>query len=221
MAETYHPRGELIHGFAPREHPFYLVWAAMKNRCNNPKSRSYEDYGGRGISYCSEWKHFAQFAEDMWPRTADHLTLERKDNSKGYSPENCYWADRTTQCLNRRTFKNNTTGARGIVRTRGRFNARFDHKGSRYNLGRFDTLEEAMTFREDFIARFMAGDISSVEMTKRRARTDSQLGIKGITLTKKGGYIVRVTLNGERKYVGHYTDLNSAKAALEAVQSDC
>ena len=81
MAETYHPRGELVHGFRVRDHPFYLIWAAMKDRCNNPNCDGYENYGARGISYCERWKHFANFAEDMWPRTADHLTLERRNNS--------------------------------------------------------------------------------------------------------------------------------------------
>lgn len=220
MAETYHPRGELVHGYAPRQHPFYLAWAAMKDRCNNPNCKGYPDYGGRGITYCDRWKHFANFAEDMWPRTAEHLTLERRNNSEGYSPDNCYWADRTAQCINRRTFKNNTTGARGVVKTGERYNARFTHKGERFNLGRFDTVEEAVRAREEFVERFMSGDLTSVEMTDRRARVDSSIGIKGITVTKQGGFIVRVTVAGERKYIGHYSDLDQAKAALEAAQND-
>lgn len=220
MGETYHPRGELVHGYAPREHPFYLIWAAMKDRCNNPECKGYENYGARGISYCARWAHFANFAEDMWPRTADHLTLERRDNSKGYSPENCHWADRTTQCLNRRNFKNNTTGARGVVKAGSRFNARFDHKGERFNLGRFDTLEEAVAYREDFIARFMSGDISAVEMTDRRARSDSTTKIKGITVTKQGSFIVRLQSNGVRRYIGHFTDIESAKKALARAPDD-
>ena len=220
MGETYHPRGELIHGYAPRDHPFYDAWADMKARCNNENDPSYVNYGGRGIAYCERWAHFVNFAEDMWPRNAAHLTLERRDNDKGYSPENCYWADRTRQCLNRRQFKNNTTGASGIVRVGERFNARFDYKGERFNLGRFATLDEAAAFREDFISRFMAGDLSAVEMTQRRARSDSSVGIKGISVTAKGGFIVRVTVGGERKYIGHYTDLESAKLALKAADND-
>ena len=221
MAETYHPRGELVHGFKVQEHPFYDIWAVMKERCNNPESTGYVNYGARGISYCERWKHFANFAEDMWPRTAEHLTLERRDNSNGYSPENCYWADRTTQCLNRREFKNNTTGATGVVRTGKRFNARFDHKGERFNLGRFATLEEAVEYRRKFIERFMSGDLTALEMTERRARSDSTAKIRGITVTQKGGFIVRLQAKGERRYIGHFADLESAKAALRKAQDDC
>lgn len=220
MNETYHPRGELVHGYAPREHPFYVVWADMKSRCRDENAPSFENYGARGITYCARWAHFANFAEDMWPRTADHLTLERRDNSKGYSPENCYWADRTTQCLNRRKFKTNVTGETGVVKVGSRFNARFDYTGERFNLGRFDTVEEATAFRHNFISRFMAGDISSIEMTERRVRCDSSVGIKGITRTQKGAFIVRVTVKGERRYVGHFLNLSDAAAALEAAKVD-
>lgn len=220
MAETYHPRGELVHGYAPRQHPFYAIWVDMKRRCRSEADPSYQNYGARGITYCEDWKHFAIFAADMWPRTADHLTLERRENDKGYSPDNCYWADRTTQCLNRRTFKNNTTGARGVVKVGSRFQAKFDYKGERFNLGRFDSVEEASRARDEFIERFLSADLTSIGMTDRRARVDSILGIKGITVTKKGGFIVRVTVAGERKYIGHYVDLDQAKAALEVAQND-
>ena len=80
MGETYHPRGELIHGYAPRDHPFYLIWAAMKDRCNNSNCENYLNYGARGIGYCARVAHFSNFAEDMWPRTADPRTRERRDN---------------------------------------------------------------------------------------------------------------------------------------------
>lgn len=220
MGETYHPRGELVHGYAPRDHPFYNVWSAMKERCNNPGATSYENYGGRGIGYCPRWAHFINFAEDMWPRTADHLTLERRNNDENYSPDNCYWADRTAQCLNRREFKNNTSGETGVVLADGRFNARFDHKGERFNLGRFSTVEEAVEYRDEFIRRFMSGDLTALEMTERRARSDSITKIKGITVTKQGSFIVRVTVKGERRYIGHYTDLEDAKAALARVSHD-
>lgn len=219
MAETYHPRGLRVHGFKVREHPFYTAWSSMKDRCNNPSCEGYVNYGHRGITYCLEWKHFANFAADMWPRSADHLTLERRDNSKGYSPENCYWADRTAQCLNRRIFKNNSSGACGVVKVGARWNARFDHKGERFNLGRFDTADEAIAARKKFIERFMKGDLTSIEMTDRRVRVDSTVGIKGISRHADGvGYVVRVTVNGVRNYIGYFLDLNAAVAALEAAR---
>lgn len=221
MTETYHPRGMRVHGYRVREHPFYTIWADMKTRCRNEADETFLNYGARGINYCSRWKHFKNFAEDMWPRTADHLTLERRDNDRGYSPDNCYWADRSTQCINRRTFKNNTTGARGVVKVGSRFYARFDYKGERYNLGRFDTLTEAVDAREQFIERFMKGDASSLEMTDRRVRVDSSVGIRGVSRHADGrGFIVRVTVKGNRKYLGYFQDLPTAASALEAARHD-
>lgn len=60
--ETYHPRGALVHGYRPREHPIYFVWVMMKYRCRVETCPQYGDYGGRGIDYCDRWKHFRFFA---------------------------------------------------------------------------------------------------------------------------------------------------------------
>ena len=79
----------------------YAVWICMMHRCYNPKRRDYRHYGGRGIRVCARWKKFENFYADMSPRPPG-LTLERRNNDKGYNMENCYWADRKTQARNRR-----------------------------------------------------------------------------------------------------------------------
>lgn len=214
--ETYHPRYEPIHGYNACEHPFYTTWASMKVRCRNQNDPSFENYGARGITYCDRWKHFANFAHDMWPRASDDLTLERIDNEKGYEPGNCVWANRTTQCLNRRKFKNNTTGLRGVIATKdGRFNARHDRYGVRYNLGRFDTIEEAGAARDLFSRLMDEGDPSAFDMIERRARCDSSVGIRGISAHHKAGYLVRRTVGGKRLYLGYAVDLPKAVKILE------
>lgn len=86
----------------------YIIWVDMKTRCDNPNSKSYIRYGKRGISYCDKWKNFQGFWEDRGESYFETATIERKDNSKGYNPENCIWIPLQEQHLNRNkinTFK--------------------------------------------------------------------------------------------------------------------
>lgn len=81
----------------------YHVWQEMKQRCHNENHHAYADYGGRGIAVCDEWKEsFETFYRDMGPRPGKKYALERRDNDKGYSKENCVWATMTQQARNRR-----------------------------------------------------------------------------------------------------------------------
>ena len=219
--ETYHPRGELVDGYSVGEHPLYRIWAGIKSRCNTPSCGNFENYGGRGITYCPEWAHFANFASDMFPSWREGLTIERVENDKGYGPDNCVWADRTTQCHNRRTFKNNTTGFDGVVRCRGgNFSARYDHEKVRYDLGRYPSPQAAALARSHFIRGFHAGDISVLQMTERRARLDGSTGVRGVTVSPDG-FIVRRTVNGVRKYYGITKTLAEAKVLLRSHGHDC
>ena len=74
-------------------------WQAMKSRCDNPAHHAYARYGGRGISYDSSWSDFLTFLADMGPRPIG-TSLDRIDNEKGYSKENCRWATPKEQSRN-------------------------------------------------------------------------------------------------------------------------
>lgn len=87
-------------------HPIYNSWTAMRSRCYNEKDIGFNNYGGRGVRVCSEWKDdfipFQKWAlENGWE---EGLTLDRKDNEFGnYEPSNCKWSTPPDQSRNKRT----------------------------------------------------------------------------------------------------------------------
>ena len=84
--------------------PEFTVWQMMRQRCNNPRHRSYPSYGGRGIKVCHRWENsFTDFLADMGKRPSKSFTLDRVDNDAGYSPHNCQWATPKKQGRNKRS----------------------------------------------------------------------------------------------------------------------
>jgi hypothetical protein len=81
----------------------YRAYHQMIARCYNKNSTYYCNYGGRGVAVCDRWlESFENFYEDMGDKPSPSHSLERKNNNKGYSAENCKWATVHEQNNNRR-----------------------------------------------------------------------------------------------------------------------
>lgn len=81
----------------------YRIYHEMKTRCYKEKHKNYPNYGGRGITVCDRWLESVEnFVSDMGFRPSDKHSLDRIDNNKGYSPENCRWSTQKEQCSNKR-----------------------------------------------------------------------------------------------------------------------
>lgn len=92
--------GRPIHGKEGTQ--VYRAWTNMKQRCLDSTNPSFKNYGGRGIKIFPSWLKFECFFADMGDPPSSKHTLERKENDGNYEPENCEWATREKQALNKR-----------------------------------------------------------------------------------------------------------------------
>jgi len=102
--------GNIKHGLSKT--PEHVAWKNMNGRCHNANRPDYIDYGGRGIVVCDRWRGehgFENFLADVGHKPSPEHSLDRKENDGNYEPNNCHWATRQEQVLNRRKSRKNLT----------------------------------------------------------------------------------------------------------------
>ena len=131
---------------ANRDHPLYIVWMGMNQRCNYPAHCHYPSYGGRGITICEQWSDFQTFAQDMGERP-DGFTLDRIDNDGDYTPDNCRWVSPVIQGFNRADY--NPHGHQYIGRAREKYRVRLTLIPKAQHTRVFSTFAEADDYKAD------------------------------------------------------------------------
>ena len=132
----------------------YTTWSDIKRRTLNPKHKSYQNYGGRGITICEEWLDIHNFYN--WALSngySDELSIDRIDNDGNYCPENCRWVTPTIQIRNQRIRKNNTSGYKGVCYRKGNniYTAQIGVNKNYIYLGSFLTAVEAGVAYNNYI----------------------------------------------------------------------
>lgn len=123
----------------------YKRWGYMKTRCNNKNNKEYHNYGDRWINVCERWGKFENFYEDMKDGFKIELTLDRVDNEKGYSKENCRWISQKENSNN--TRMNRYIAYKGVTKTMKQWSESYDipYKSFWYRLNAGWSVEKALT----------------------------------------------------------------------------
>lgn len=129
----------------------------MRARCNRKNHPQYKNYGGRGISICKEWDDYSLFME--WANDngySDEKQIDRIDNDSGYYPDNCRFTTSSINNLNKRKYKNNRSGFKGISKKScdRYWTMTVKYNGEKITQYGFATPEDAARARNLVIAKY-------------------------------------------------------------------
>ncbi len=144
------------HGLS--DHILFKKWQSMKRRCYIKGTDGYHFYGGRGIKVCDEWlndvKSYYDYMISLPNAMYDGYTVDRIRNNEGYKPGNVRWATQKQQANNRRIRKDNKSGYAGVwLNPKGRYVSHIGYDGNKITIGRFDSIKEAVTARNNYITK--------------------------------------------------------------------
>ena len=146
----------LKHGFNKKggRNRIYSIWDKMKTRCFNSNSKSFDRYGGRGITVCDEWKdNFITFKDwALQNGYEDNLSIDRINNDGNYEPSNCRWTTQKVQARNTTLYrKTNTSGKRGVFKVKDKYISKITVDNKSFHLGTFDDIESATLAYNNYI----------------------------------------------------------------------
>lgn len=145
-----------LHGLSRT--PDYKVWLSMRQRCNDKAQDNYEYYGGRGIKVCERWNSYTNFLSDMGKKPSPEYELDRIDCDGDYEPNNCRWVTRVEQARNKRVYKSNKSGFKGVHWTKsygGAWTAQIRHMGKIVYSRRFQNKLEAVKERNEALNKLV------------------------------------------------------------------
>jgi len=124
------------------------AWYSMIRRCSKDVAFYKPYYYDKGITVCDKWiESFESFYQDMLPTWQLGLELDRKDNDKGYFPDNCRWVTHSENQKNKRAYS--STGHKGVYKNKNEYIAQITINGKTKTIGRFKTIEEARHARQE------------------------------------------------------------------------
>lgn len=224
MRKKWLAESQTTHGM--RYTKLYSTWQNLRSRCYNSsvflsKSKAGISYAERGISVCKEWedsfKAFQDWAEsvgyDEELAKANKLSIDRIDNNGNYEPDNCRWTNQNVQSANtRQLWTSNTSGYRGVRKSRNKFRAYIKNNGLTISLGQYDTIELAAK-AYDFYIRYnnLPHTTNSVLTEEEFNKYSTDIALyKPNTLILLSKRIMQLTLTGE--IVAEFADAAEASS---------